>query len=983
MAEREFIMEAVIEENSGHSVPELRLLNSFDDSFYLRVQKTDLVVEAPEIIEEVAIVEQPAPIIQEAIVIPEPVVIVEPEPVIIPEPIVVVEEVIAIPEPIIIPAPVAEPIIQQTVEEDEDDFWADFFVQGVDTIVYDYGTYYMSLYVNEDYVGEIEVLMEGDYIGISLLELKNYTSDQLTEEANIKLFSNEIDYISVEELEALGIEAFVDVNNFYVYLNFPNVDMPWKFISVAGLDRKVTYRPISGAETIDKENFSVVSRITSSLTTSLVNKNRFSWSLSLNFDNSVDIFDYYLDFGFSLYARNNNVQLSFGNWKIKKIFAEQMLVAEAGNVSTTLLSPAGKALGLSIKKDFSNALPGTKKPSVLTTDVLIETESNLIIYNEGKKMFERTLKPGNYKLEDFILHAGLNTVDVVIEPLNGSPAQELSYDFSYASSLLAPSEYYYGAAIALGRESISSVNSKRAGTIAIPAIGNKANQYDLRNFSISGYYNVGLTKSSTINAAIAFSNTPAATGFTQKLKLNVDSYNANPLGVLKANIGLSLQRDIAPVLSLKIGQQISIDSDWLKNVNLSLSYNSPFAAALGHTFALSAAGSGRITNNLSWNGSGSLTLNTASLDNSPYSINTGFSWSPMNNVSITTGLSLTETSLTKAPKAIARVSGSISFDKAGTSNYSFDNNSSSMRYRVALDDVSLSANIDAPSITELAESTLKDYDTTLSAGTTFNRFSIDGSLSTNFDASYVGLSLAASTNLMYAGGAFGLSSNYHNKYLLIKQDPSIRDNHVSLSYPGSSRNADMTRLFGSYLHTELVSGGYNSFNIVSANENNSFIGITSRDINTTAAKRGAYVYTIVPEEVYQVSGLLKINGLSYAHESSPIYVVKYTEDGMIELVPDSSYYMFTDAVGRFVLSDIEPGTYAFDLQDRAGNWNLCIIEINSETCSQSNMNLFEISSIDKDTMGLDYAQVVRYSYLTSLNEAEYWEMVDAEWEAAI
>ena len=995
---REFnvLYEAYVEETGSHSAPELVAHKDEDITKYLRIRKTPVEKKPVQVV----------PTLPKAEVLPPPVINAEPEVIIVETPQIIeelpiVEEIAIIeeePEEIIF-EPVVEPVIEELIIEEpiveepvvysptttyDDDFWADFFVQGEDELTFDSGYYYMELYVNEEYMGDIEVYMENEYVALSKAYLEAYTADYLTDEANKKVFEDTPDYMTVEELKVLGIDATIDTFDFKVYVTFSNDDMPWNVISVAGLDKKVTSRPIVGAEMLQKEPFAATSHVSASVSGTLRDKSSFNWNLSLSFANELSIYDYCLDFSFNIHARNSGISASFSGWKIYREFEEYQMRVDAGNVSTSMLTPYGTSFGISMKKDFSYAKVGTKRANVHESTILVETESNVIITNDDKKIFERTLKPGNYKLEDFVLISGLNTIVVSIEPLNGNEKTELVYEFSYASSLLAPGEQYYGVSIAFGREQLISKDLKRPGALSFK-LGKKIYQYDIRNFAISGFYNVGLTKSITLNSSFAFSNTPedSKNSFSQKTRLSLDLYAANPLGVLKTQANLALNSNSLPQISLKIGQQLPFESDYFRNLNLSFSYASPVANNSSHNFSLSASSSGKITSEVSWNGGLSLTYNTANISSSPYSLNVGLGWNPRSNISISANASLVGTSLNAAPKITARINGYISFGSAGSSNSAIDSYSTSLGYRVNKDNLSISTDFSMPGISNILKATPSDYNIEASIGSTFDAFSLSGNISSSLNADNIGISASASTNILYAGGAFGISASSASKYLMVKQEADLRNNILTISAPGASKDETPNRLLSSYLYTNLARGYLTSLELYSQNEQNAFLGMVNKTITIPADKRGAYVYTIKADRLYQVSGMVKIDDYVYSNESSPVYNVVEAEDGTISLDINNNFYMFTDQTGRFVLSDIKPGTYAFDIKDQNGKWNLIMMTISEEECSFERMNLYEINTEYTDGASLDYERIIKLDYSTSLSEDEYWTMVDAEWEAAL
>lgn len=66
---------------------------------------------------------------------------------------------------------------------------------------------------------------------------------------------------------------------------------------------------------------------------------------------------------------------------------------------------------------------------------------------------------------------------------------------------------------------------------------------------------------------------------------------------------------------------------------------------------------------------------------------------------------------------------------------------------------------------------------------------------------------------------------------------------------------------------------------------------------------------------YTVSGLLfKVDKTPYEQYSSPVYSLSTNEEGQEVMTRDDALYLFTDQDGRFILSDVLPGDYLFDLR---------------------------------------------------------------------
>lgn len=982
------VYEAYIDDSTTHKTPELSIPSGGKIPAFLRIRRVDAI-------EEIAIEPTPEPQVQISII--PPVEEKEPEPIKM-DPIVKEEEPqkveivqlieepqqaeIIIPEPQIIQeTPVEQEIVISHQEQElDDDFWADFFIQGEDVLTLEFGIYYMALFINEEYYGEIDVLIDEQYKGISTQTLRYHTDSLISEDARERLFSTGEDYLSENDLLVLGIGCSIDTNLFEVRLEFDNNDMPWKLISVAGLDKSKSKPVISGATLLEKENFSAVTSLNMDLDASILEMERFDWNFNLDASTTFEIYQYSLDIAFNLLASNNNISLSMRNWKISREFEEQMLKAELGNVQTYHLSPLGRTIGISLRKDFSYASPDAKRMNVHTSEIVIKTQANVRIMNCGNKIFEKVLKPGNYRLEDFILYQGLNEIVVIIEPLNGEPVEEIHYDFSYANSLLAPGEKYYGVSLAFGRENLLSDSQKRDGALLIK-LGNKHLQYDIRNFSLSGFFNIGMTKSITLNTSLAFSNTPKGNSFSQRSRMSLELNAANPFGVLRSHLGLDFNDSIIPYLDISVAQQIPIESKLLSNVNAGISYSSPISNNGNHAFALSLSGSGSIIDNLAWNASMNTYFNTAQRDN-PYSLNLGLSYSPSHSTSISIGFGISGKNYSSTPNVFMRVSGFINFDNGSSASVAADKASTRASYRLSDKSLSFSSDITMPSVISIGGADAGDYWVSANIAKSYEKIALSGSASTNLNAKDIELSISANTNILYAGGMFGLSSSLPQKYLLIKQDDNIKNNTVTASIPGKAHPESLNQLFSSFLYSNLNEGEQTSLELRSSNNANAFLGVVNDRITIPRDKIGAYAYTLFADEIFQVSGIIRIDEKVYSDISSPVYDVTL-KDGSINLDINDDYYLFTDITGRFVLSDIEEGTYAFEVKDDEGEWNLLILEISGEECIFDEMNLFEISN-EKDSDGTNgYQSVLYLRLIESVTEDEYWDIVDSEWEMAL
>ncbi|NLZ76521.1 MAG: hypothetical protein GX911_00930, partial [Spirochaetales bacterium] len=146
---------------------------------------------------------------------------------------------------------------------EDDDFWADFFVVGEDSLMaYDDGIYYFRLFVNEDLLGTIEIHFKGKERLISVEDLRYYVLEHLTNEARIRIFTGLVDFVTPDELERRGVETVYDEQAFTLHLTFSIEDMPERILSLssATINRREQYA-ISGAIPLKPQWFSLAANL--------------------------------------------------------------------------------------------------------------------------------------------------------------------------------------------------------------------------------------------------------------------------------------------------------------------------------------------------------------------------------------------------------------------------------------------------------------------------------------------------------------------------------------------------------------------------------------------------------------------------------------------------------------------------------------------------------------------------------------------------
>ena len=97
------------------------------------------------------------------------------------------------------------------------------------------------------------------------------------------------------------------------------------------------------------------------------------------------------------------------------------------------------------------------------------------------------------------------------------------------------------------------------------------------------------------------------------------------------------------------------------------------------------------------------------------------------------------------------------------------------------------------------------------------------------------------------------------------------------------------------------------------------------------------------------------------------------EDGAISL-SQTEKYIFTDNDGRFIITDLSVGTYAFDVPI-GNNWQLYIFEV-SETQGDGDIEVYaDIAEVSDLMLPTPYRSAFMFTDGTQLSSNEFWEML--------
>lgn len=863
---------------------------------------------------------------------------------------------------------------------EEADFWASFYIAGQDDLALEDGYYYMDLYINGNHTGTIEVLIEDGLSSLNSRELHSYINGNVIESLSDMIFSSGDAYIPLSDLEELGVSCESDNSNFEIRLTFSTSDMPVQILSVRGTSRHSVFRPIAGGMWLDPAVF--VLRSNYSLTARLSHLQEFdpydSMRFSLTSTNTGRLLD--LNFNFSWYMNFGADYFDFnlGSYNFYTDFEDAMVRLSFGNVSPDVLYPSGRSIGIRFDRSYAYGPSDAVRGSQTETMLVAEKQSEVTIYNEGREIFRRTLDPGRYRLQDFILYTGANEILIRVEPLDGSPAQESVMTVNYSSSLIAPGDFYFGASLVTGRETVYGKNG-REGVLRIPAGDGQYYEYDWRNITASFYLRTGLTESMSISTAVGLQNVPDEEyAWNPRMKLNSELTHANILGTTRYTFNIDEEygnnrRFGMPGIYARIGHQTSTGWTPLSSISFSFTYSNPqeIGRENGHRLSVSAGISGRL-GILSWSSSFSGTMYTDRMNE--------LSWSQSNSLNLNLSRnfwmsgSLMFNGNAQDTNVYGRIYATIRFDGGSVSaSSSMDSMSASASYLKGNHALSSSFSMNSFS------SDVSDY--SIGAGYSYSGdyFNFGASMSSDVLFRNTNLQLSLSTSSVFADGLFAFGSSIPSNFLMIRQKGALKGNELTLGSPGTSSAVDLDSTFGTYMYTGLSTTRGSAFSLYS-NGSDSFANSSVFDINIPENDRYGYVLRIDADETYSVAGYARVNDVIWANGSSPVYLYSVDDNGNAVLTA-TEIYVFSDKDGLFVLSGLEEENYAFDM-NIGGEWYLAVFTVDAGVPSGS----VQLLTTTGDNTGVNlpdvYSGSVSFTLQDVLSSDDFWTMIYPDMEVA-
>ncbi|MFA6844589.1 MAG: hypothetical protein WCR02_02570 [Sphaerochaetaceae bacterium] len=818
----------------------------------------------------------------------------------------------------------------QASSSTEEDPFADFYVAGEDdTVAYDDGMYYLSLYINDEYSGDIEVRFVHPDQLVNMTELSNFLSGMLTSEAQERVFAGNPGYLSLAELKARGVDATFDSTAFSLNLNIPYGDLALRILSVSSTySNKRDRYALNGAVDLKPAKFSWVA--TTSLFGSMTYFSDFSaiksQTYTLYINNSLAFLQLGLDFSASLY--NISPFFSLGTWTGFHDFIDSNQRLSFGSVGTNLSARTTTDMGIDanigvkVEKSY-NYGSGTSYGNQFEYTIEVVEPSKVEIYINDKEtpVFSRDLIAGTYRLKDFVFTQGANKIKVKIIPGSRPDAPEVYYvDTSYDSRLLGRGDSLYGYGWSMPR----GTSSTAGGAFHIKDFiqGTYLNYYP--QYSTFRYWaSIGLTDTFTLSTD--FSATPGVFSGT------LNGVFTTLVGTTQVQVTSKFSESyLTPLFNGTVTERFN--ESFMHNtgsLSLSLNFVTPSVAVSTSTSnvlgsiggAFSFSGKGLLTK-LRYVVSGSATyVRGDSYPTWSASASTGFVLFKGLSLSGSITISAADSSKPWNPVVSATMSGSYSFSSKANGS------------------VSTTLGTEQEAVTSVGISYRPTGNDSLSLSATSFRFSnpLDhsllaawthtgkvGTLTLRQQFSEKYKSMTTSMNLMtsfaFADGVFGMSHSVGDVYMLVRPEGELTKSQISVAKSMDSSPQLIPKYLGSSLYSGLSSYVKNNV-VVYGGGSDAYSTGASFMYQFTPRGRQAYVAHIDLPATFTVSGIMRHkDGSPYDQYSSPIYEVTFDTDGKEILTQNSELYLFTDQEGRYIISSIPEGDYSFDVQIDDTTW---------------------------------------------------------------
>ena len=737
--------------------------------------------------------------------------------------------------------------------------------------------------------GEIDVSIDDtEEFLLSLQQLIEKLSPIITSEL-LNTLDSLSNWISVDDLDAVGIIAAIDNTNLSVSINLNPKQKAIRTISIINEVVQSTKYSLDPADFSFYINFSATQQVKmktqadSFLQTS---------PLSLTIKPNIQLNGWLLSS--IMKVQTNDDLFRLNSIILQNDFPDLGLQLTAGNIrpDITHFQTYSAAIGILLSNQLSQS--SATHTSSFKHNFYLNEKSSVDVYinNNLKKTF--LLPSGRYILKDLYISQGINDISLEILPESGSPRTEtyhLSYD--YGSIPVAKTQYSYG----IGYDSWDIDWSK------LPVI--------------FGNQKFGITENLTTGFAFQISDTYQFTG--------IDALWATTIGTFQFSGALSRLNNLGVGSAIyagydflynnypKIGLSGTFYSDlFLPNGSTELKSSKPLfsiTATAGHTF-LSSLGL-----------SGSVTMKT---DRNTLALN--FSGNLRTSLKVSKSLNVTASILVDKNDDTLNWSGSLLFTYHPNINTT----------------ITGSSNIEDGNTNINYYSSPENWDGNGSINTSVSGISPDSPMPENISASEnyktqmfelsflqqavlgeifidpvtFSTSFTATTALSYADGLFGLSRPISDSFVIV--GPKYATEGLTLGVRASDKAMNSSNnIFGTVVIPNITSSANNRIQV-------DIIDLPS------GFEPGQSTTTYRPSRGQGAAFKIGTDALAYA-QGRFLYADSEPADLLFGTVSDINdelskpQYIFTDQHGTFFIYDLKPGKYLIKM-DIEG-WEEYILDI--------------------------------------------------------
>ncbi len=885
---------------------------------------------------------------------------------------------------------------QETSDQElDDDFFDDFYIAGeTDQSLYEDGIYYLTLFVNGDRNGDVETKFEGTLYSIGVQSLYENISDILSDYAINRIFTDAPEYYTIDELIALNVDVSIDVDAFTVSMEFDVDDIPIQYLPINKVEKNTLLNRneqygISDANVLTPNFFSFVSalNLSSSYTFgSSISTESFANTLSMS--NSFSIgkvaLDFSNSFSYTLESGSNEFEYEVDSWDGFFDIRDKNLRVSFGNTGS-YLGTDGTPVGFEVEKNYTYG-DDDALTHQFTRRYLLESDSTMYIYMNDEEPIIKSLRKGEYILKDFPLVQGANHVRIKIVPNDKIyPIILDSFDIPYDSRLLARGDYLYGYSAAISK---SEREDDSTSWLTLPYLDGQLYDYDLSDFDTNFYLDVGISDTFTLNTSFAFG--------VDEIEATFDGILATMSGPFVGKLYTSYTDTYSPNVYTTLSHTIDT---LIGDINASVTLQLPvWESDSGDLYSSSELGLS-LSHSVSFDNLPPLSTSiSASLNDSGISWSTTFSsnYSPLSGISLSSSLSISNVDYTNELSMIFQIGIGYTLLNNLTSSHSLSTSGSeslSVSYKPTNRDT-LQFNISG---IQFLTTTNPVYNAYWQHVDDYYSLLLKQTASDN--AGSLTSSASLSSALYYSGGLFALNRSAANNFIIIRPEGDLSNNPVSIGKTNSSSLNEIDTLFGNAVYTLLSSNSKNNLIAYGTSESlYSSGGSFSYELNTST--RTGFSQRLYSPISYTVSGvLLQADGTPFDQYSSPVYKLLVDENGIEYLEPDEQLYLFTDLDGRFILSEVQPGTYLFDMALDDNQWyglyftvednpktdkTVVLLEDYQLEVEEQSITAFDVVTGDieeetegtfGDTLASDYLDIIELQIAEYEDEETFWNVI--------